>query len=155
MKSNQDQPTQTKTKNKTQRTPTKFLQQAGPKIQIGNFSEASTNITHTINCESSKLARQLVLELSGTKVSAVDPRENNFSKLKTHPWYGLVVLDQELTEQDKHFIALYIQENSDTSVQEFKLKAHRVFIDDPHRPVNHALIQEILSLIAFTEETHE
>jgi len=149
LKSNQDQPSQSKTKNKTQGTSTKnLILQTGSEVEIGNYDESDASTKFTIKCRSSKSARQLALELSGIKISSAEQRENEFRKLRTHPWYGTVLLE-ELNSDDRHFIALFVREHSKVSDQDFRIKVHRLFIDGPERPTNHALIQEVLSVVAW------
>lgn len=151
----QDQPTQNKAQNQTQGTSTKnLIRQSGSEVQIGNFNESDATINHTINCQSPKAARQLALELSGTKALSADQGEITYKKLRSHPWYGTVLLE-ELTEGDRQFIAIFVRENSNYSTQDFKLKAHSLFIDEPHKPINHALIQEILQVIANSGDHNE
>lgn len=150
-----DQSTQSKAKSEKNRSSKKnLIRQIGSEVQIGNFNESDATISHTINCRSPESARQLALELSGSKPTTSSSKQIEYTKLHTHPWYGVVILE-ELTETDRNFISLYIQENVDTPARDFKLKVHRLFIDDPNQPINHALIQEILSVIAFAENSHE
>ena len=149
-----DQLNHSKIKSQTQRTPTQnFIRQTGSKVEVGTCSDAREE-TVAINCETLKSARHLALELSGTKLFTSNARQIEFVKLHTHPWYGTVLLE-ELTREDKNFIGFYIRKYPNISNHDFKLNVHGLFIDDPYRPVNHALIQELLLIIAMSGKSNE
>lgn len=149
-----DQPNHVKEKTKNEgNTQTKFIRQIGPKVEIGGFDHSYARITHSINCEDREKAKQLTFELSGTKHSSY-ANIVRYTKLRSHPWYGMVLLE-DLTEEDKNLITIFINEHSDISGPDFKLKVHSLFIDDPKRPTNHSLIQEILMVVATAGENHE
>lgn len=155
MRSKQDQPNNENEKSKTQATHTeKFIRQIGPRLEIGKYDYNNANIIHSIECGDQGKARQLALELSGTKFNLSCEKKSSYTKLQSHPWYGLVLLE-ELFEDDKNIIALFIDDNSIDSDQDFKIQAHRLFIDDSKRPIDHALIHEMLMVIATSRGNHD
>jgi hypothetical protein len=141
-----------KTKNEGN-TQTKFIRQIGPKVEIGLYDYHNAAITHSINCDDQAKAKQLALELSGTKHSSC-AKTIRYTKLQSHTWYGIVLLE-DLSEEDKNIITIFINEHSNIPDQAFKLKVHSLYIDDPNRPTNHALIQEILLVVASSGGGHE
>lgn len=116
----------------------------GKKIEIvtknsNNNQSKTTEIESTSNRESKRLA----LALAGIRT---DHRLSSFQKLQSHPWYGTVILE-ELSENDRTFIVLFIQKHENLSKPDFSIKVHRLFIDDKYRPSNHAIIQEVLACL--------
>jgi hypothetical protein len=148
LRSKQDSATQNKQNSLSPGTSTKkFIKQIGSEVQIGFYQQDSHQNSLTINCSAPSSARQLALELSGTKQFSHDRRQLRYRKLLSHPWYGTVLLE-ELSGDDRYYIVLFISENSTNSDDAFNLKVHQLFVDDSRKPTNHALIQEILSLVA-------
>lgn len=120
----------------------KIIYQNNSKVLIGYRQEGQIRVNQTIDCGTCVSAKKLALELSGTK-SIKCAREIKYEKLLSHPWYGTVILE-ELTEQDRQFILLYIHENQNLDGQAYKNKTQLLFVDDPQKPANHAVIHEVL-----------
>lgn len=154
MRSQKDQPNSENEKPKKQATHTQnFIRQFGPRVEVGQYDYHNASIAHSINCEDQAKAKQLALELSGIKRSSC-AKIIRYTKLQSHAWYGTVLLE-DLSEEDKNIISIFIKVHSNIPDPVFKLKVHSLYIDDPNRPTNHALIQEILLVVASSGGSHE
>lgn len=96
-----------------------------------------------IQCSSRNNARTLALSLAG--IVQDSSRNEKYRKLQTHPWYGQVIF-QELTENDRQFISILIENMITLTDEQFRLTVNKLFIDAPDKPRHHAVIQEVLSL---------
>lgn len=123
----------------------RFIQQSGSRIELGVQHGQLRKDRQVIECGTPISARKLALELSGIKESHGKRREQKFRKLATHPWYGQVIFN-DLTEDDRQYIVIFIRKNKSLSDEEYRTRIHRLFLDDPNKPENHALIQEVVSL---------
>lgn len=67
-----------------------------------------------------------------------------YIKLKTDPWYSK--LFKKLRSDDLEFCVNFLNDNTYSSPWEYEFKVNRLFLDDKHKPKNHLIINEILSL---------
>lgn len=54
----------------------------------------------------------------------------------------------KLKDLELAIIADFIKENEDLSRDDFVYKVNRMFLDNPNKPKNYALIQELLTVVA-------
>ena len=67
----------------------------------------------------------------------------NFKSLKTHAWFNRVY--KKLNAADIKFCEEYLNNNKHLDKNEFEFKVVRIFLDNPNKPKNWTLIQELLA----------
>lgn len=149
-----DQPTHSNRKSERKRTTTKFIKQDGSHVHVGQFGFNQIKIVHSVACKSRTIARRLALGLAGLKIIEDNSKRRTYAKLKTHPWYGTVILG-ELSNENCQFIVIYVAENAFTPSDEFKYRVCELFIDNSRRPPDRALIPEILLVVECSENKNE
>lgn len=123
----------------------RIIRQIENKVKITTQSTANDQEPGhiEIQCESNRHALILALSLAGLVED--NSRIEKYRKLQSHPWYGQVIF-QQLTSADRKLISIMIEKNNSLTDEQFQISIQRLFIDDSHRPTNHAIIQEVLSL---------
>lgn len=122
------------------------IRQIENKVKINTQTPANNQSSKPveINCQSKNQAHKLALSLAG--IVQDSSRREKYRKLQSHPWYGQVIF-QELVEDDRQFISIFIEKSDALSEEQFRLTVQRLFIDDANRPRHHAVIQEVLSCL--------
>lgn len=129
----------------TPRDSSNSILQTGSSVQI----KTKTGKQIQIDCADPTFAKRLALTLSGLTVDYSNTRMLRFLKKSSHPWYGSLILGDEdgsLSNSDRKWIVLFLDETKLISENEFNKKVAHLFVDNPDRPDRHALIQEIVSL---------
>lgn len=73
-------------------------------------------------------------------------RLDRYEQLQLHPWYRRVIFE-ELTPSDRQYIQNFLRDTVHLTSEQYRIEVAYLFLDDPSRPENHILIQEVLSLL--------
>ncbi len=70
------------------------------------LSEMAVKKPRIFSCRNNKLAHQLAMQFAGVRKNG-----SCYSKLSTHPWHGILILELQVGKTDADLLALIVKPN--------------------------------------------